>query len=73
MFVHYYTHVPVSLSTVEARIEEIRAHLDDWAGVAYRDGEELFASVGPGQGGYAKKVSSTSEWPRSVGQASSTR
>lgn len=56
MFVHYYTHVPVSLSTVEARIDEIRAHLEDWAGVAYRDGEELFATVGPGPGGYAKKV-----------------
>lgn len=56
MFVHYYTHVPVSLSTVEARIEVIRAHLEDWAGVAYRDGEELYARVGPGPGGYAKKV-----------------
>jgi hypothetical protein len=56
MFVQYYTHVDVPLSTVEARIDEIRAHLDDWAGVAYRDGEELFAEVGPGGGKYAKKV-----------------
>jgi hypothetical protein len=56
MFVQYYTHVPVSMSTVEARIEEVRAHLEDWAGVAYRDGEELRATVGPGEGGYAKSV-----------------
>jgi hypothetical protein len=56
MFVQYYTHVPVSMSTVEARIEEVRAHFEDWAGVAYRDGEELHATVGPGAGGYAKKV-----------------
>ena len=56
MFVHYYTHVPVSLSTVEAQIDEIRAHLEDWADVAYRDGEELYARVGPSPGGYAKKV-----------------
>lgn len=56
MFVHYYTHVPVSMSTVEARIEVIRAHLEDWADVAYRDGEELYASVGPASGGFAKKV-----------------
>lgn len=56
MFVQYYTHVPVSLSTVEARIEGVRAHLDDWAGVAYRDGEELRSSVGPNPEGYAKKI-----------------
>lgn len=56
MFVQYYTHVPVSLSTVETRIEEIRSHLDEWAGVAYREGEDLLATVGPTQGGYAKRV-----------------
>lgn len=56
MFLQYYTHVPVSLSKVEARIEDVRAHLEDWAGVAYREGEDLHATVGPGSGGYAKKV-----------------
>jgi hypothetical protein len=56
MFVRYYTHVPVALGTVERRIADVRAHLDDWAGVAYRDGEELCARVGPNPGGYAKKV-----------------
>ena len=56
MFVRYYTHVPVSLSDVEARIDHVRASLDDWADAAYRDGEELCARVGPGIGGYARKV-----------------
>lgn len=56
MFVQYYTHVPTSLSTVEARIDDVRDHLEEWAGVAYRDGEELHATVGPSPGGYAKKV-----------------
>jgi hypothetical protein len=56
MFVQYYTHVPVALAVVEARIDEVRSHLEDWAGVAYRDGEELYATVGPGPGGYAKRV-----------------
>lgn len=56
MFVQYYTHVPVALSVVESRIDEVRSHLEDWAGVAYRDGEDLFATVGPGSAGYAKRV-----------------
>jgi hypothetical protein len=56
MFVRYYTHVPVSLGIVQARIEEIRAHLEDWADVAYREGEELHATVGPAVRGFAKKV-----------------
>ena len=56
MFVQYYTHVALPLSTVETRLDQLRSHLDEWAGVAYRDGEELFAEVGPGGGRYAKKV-----------------
>lgn len=56
MFVHYYTHIPVSLGIVESRLGEVRARLEDWAGVAYRDGEEIHARVGPGPGGYAKEV-----------------
>lgn len=38
MFVQDFTHVPVGLGTVEARIEQIRGHLEEWAGIAYRDG-----------------------------------
>lgn len=56
MFVHYYTHVPVGLSAIEARINDLRATLQEWGDVAYRDGEELYARVGPGPGRYAKKV-----------------
>ena len=56
MFLQYYTHVPVPLGVVEARIDEVRSHLEDWAGVAYRDGEKLYATVGPGASGYAKRV-----------------
>ena len=56
MFLQYYTHVPVSLSTVESRIEDVRSHLEEWAGVAYRQGEELYATVGPGAAGCAKRV-----------------
>lgn len=56
MFVHYYTHVPVAMDDVEARLDEVRGHLEDMAGAAYRDGEDLFARVGPSQAGYAKRV-----------------
>lgn len=56
MFVQYYTHVDVSMSLVESRLDEARDHLEEWAGVAYRDGEQLYAKVGPSSEGYAKKV-----------------
>lgn len=56
MFIQYYTHVPVGLNMVEARIDQIRASLEEWAGLAYRDGEELRARVGPGINGHAKTV-----------------
>ena len=56
MFVQYYTHVPIPLGLVEERIEEVRSRLEEWAGAAYREGEDLFATVGPGHGAYAKKV-----------------
>jgi len=56
VFVQYFTHVPVDLGTVETRLDGIRSSLEEWAGVAYRDGEELRAKVGPGANGYAKTV-----------------
>ena len=56
MFVHYYTYVPLHLGVVEHRLDALRGALEDWAGVAYREGEELRAKVGPSVGGYAKEV-----------------
>ena len=56
MFVHYYTHVPVALDQVEARIDDVRAHLQELGDVAYREGEDLYARVGPASVGYAKTV-----------------
>ena len=56
MFVHYFTHVPLHLGMVEHRLDALRGALEDWAGVAYREGEELRAKVGPSVGGYAKEV-----------------
>ena len=56
MFVQYFTHVPIGLGTVETRVDQIRADLEEWAGIAYREGEELRAKVGPGFNGYAKTV-----------------
>ena len=56
MFVRYFTHVPVGLGLVQERIEGVRSHLSEWAGVAYRDGEELRAKVGPEPSRFAKEV-----------------
>ncbi len=56
MFVLYYTYVPLHLGVVEHRLDALRGALEDWAGVAYREGEELRAKVGPSVGGYAKEV-----------------
>ena len=56
MFVHYFTYVPLPLVVVEHRLDALRGALEDWAGVAYREGEELRAKVGPSVGGYAKEV-----------------
>jgi hypothetical protein len=56
MFVHYFTHVPLNMSVVERRIDELRSSLDEWAGFAYREGEELRARVGPSTDGFAKEV-----------------
>lgn len=56
MFIQYFTHVPLELGEVETRLDGVRSQLDDWAGVAYREGEELRARVGPRVNGYAKTV-----------------
>lgn len=56
MFFQYFTHVPVAVDLVQTRVDEVRANLEEWAGIAYRDGEELRANVGPVTDGYAKSV-----------------
>ena len=56
MFVRYFTHVPAGLGVIQARIEAVRSHFAEWAGVAYRDGEELRARVGPEPSRFAKEV-----------------
>ena len=56
MFVQYFTHIPVPISVVEARIDQVRGSLEDWADIAYREGEELRAEVGPGPNTHAKTV-----------------
>lgn len=56
MFVHYFTQVPVNISLVEHRLDRLRDNLEEWADVAYREGEELRAKVGPSVDGYAKEV-----------------
>ncbi len=57
MFVHYFTHVPMGLSQVEARLDEVRHNLTEMADVAYREGEALRSRVGPWEQGIAKEVS----------------
>ena len=56
MFVHYFTHVPLNVSEVEARLDSLRHNLTEMAGVAYREGEELRSRVGPWVDGFAKEV-----------------
>lgn len=56
MFVHYFTHVPLAVPEVEARLDQVRNRLADMAEVAYREGEQLHAKVGPWVDGFAKEV-----------------
>lgn len=56
MFVSYQTMVQVPMAEVESRLDELRSYLGSWADVAYRDGEELRAKVGPSHGSFAKEV-----------------
>ena len=57
MFVQYFTHVPLPVSDVEHRLDSVRNNLSQMADVAYREGEQLRAKVGPWDGGFAKEVS----------------
>ena len=56
MFVHSFAHIPLHIGTVEQRIDDLRESMQDWAGVAYREGEELRTRVGPSVDGFAKEV-----------------
>jgi hypothetical protein len=56
MFVHYFTHVPLNMSEVEKRLDRFRTDLPQMADVAYREGEDLRAKVGPWVEGFAKEV-----------------
>lgn len=56
MFIHYSTHVQVGLAEVEKRLDRVRADLQVWADLAYREGEQLRSKVGP-TAGLAKSVS----------------
>lgn len=56
MFVRYATTVPRPLGEVERRLDDLRANLEVWADVAYREGEMIKARVGP-SGSIAKSVS----------------
>lgn len=56
MFVHYFTHVPLNVSEVEKRLDQFMNDLPEMADVAYREGEELRAKVGPWVEGFAKEV-----------------
>ncbi|MGH8913761.1 MAG: hypothetical protein ACRDZM_04500 [Acidimicrobiia bacterium] len=56
MFVLCETQVPLPIAEVEHGLDDLRSHLGSWADVAYREGEELRARVGPGVGGVAKEV-----------------
>lgn len=47
MFVEYGTTVKAGLATVEKRLGALRSNLAEWADIAYRDGENLRAVVGP--------------------------
>jgi hypothetical protein len=56
LFVHYFTHVALSVSEVESRLDSLRDNLSEMADVAYREGEQLRAKVGPWVDGFAKEV-----------------
>lgn len=56
MFVRYETEVPIPLPDVQRGIDSLQSQLRALADVAYREGEELRARVGPGPGNLAKEV-----------------
>jgi hypothetical protein len=54
MFVHHESEVALPMSEVQRRLEGLRSDLGSMANVAYREGEELRAKVGPGAGANAQ-------------------
>ncbi|MFP3881317.1 MAG: hypothetical protein ACLFRT_00575 [Actinomycetota bacterium] len=50
MFVEYATTIDSGLSKVEKRLDALRSNVAEWADIAYRDGEQLRAKVGPTSG-----------------------
>lgn len=56
MFVSYSTVVRTPLAVVEQRLDALHDDLDEWAGIAYHEGESLRAKVGPAGDGLAKEV-----------------
>lgn len=55
MFIRCTIELPIPLAEVEKRLDGLRTSLEEWAGVAYREGEQLTARVGPTEQ-FAKKV-----------------
>lgn len=47
LFVEYSTKVEATLSDVEKSLDRLRSSLEEWADIAYREGEQLRARVGP--------------------------
>jgi hypothetical protein len=47
VFVGYSVEVAVDLARVERSLDRVRSNLEEWADTAYRDGEQLYARVGP--------------------------
>jgi len=47
VFVEYSTRVDASLSMVEKSLDDVRSNLEEWADIAYREGEQLRSRVGP--------------------------
>jgi hypothetical protein len=56
MFLHYETELSLPLPEVQRGLDSVRSELRTMADVAYREGEELRARVGPGAGKIAKEV-----------------
>ena len=48
MFVYYYVHLDLPFYAIEGRVLALLDGLEDWAGAAYREGEEIRARLGPG-------------------------
>lgn len=47
MFVEYSTTVHATLPNVEKTLDAVRSNLEEWADLAYREGEQLRSRVGP--------------------------